>query len=112
VDGLAAWARFMEVPAKYGVQCEPASSGETDPPAFNNDRPATLVETIPAGVDGEGEAADGAGALAVYGFRLQMAGGYNGELPFWIHANRFGELSPRSANTTLHLFGAFPRVAA
>jgi len=38
-----------------------------------------------------------------------MAGGYNGELPFWIHANRFGELSPHSANTTLHLFGAWRR---
>ena len=86
-----------------------ASTRENDPPVFNNQRPATLVETIPADIDRDDRAGREYGSLSVFGFRMQGAGGYNGELPFWIHSNRFGELHPGSANATLHLFGAWRR---
>ncbi len=98
------------VPALAGaVDAGAASTRGNDLPAFNNQRPTLLVETISADVDREDRAGREYGSLSVFGFRMQGASSYNGELPFWIHSNRFGELHPGSANATLHLFGAWRR---
>jgi len=70
---------------------------------------STLIEAIPVDPPREERAGWERGSLSVFGFRIQGAGGYNGELPFWIHSNRFGELYPGSTNATLHLFGAWRR---
>ena len=70
---------------------------------------STLVETIPADIPREERTGRERGSLSVFGFRMQGASGYNGELPFWIHSNRFGELDPGSTTATLHLFGAWRR---
>lgn len=78
-------------------------------PAFNSERPGTLVEDIPADIRQQERPKREHGSLAVFGFRMQGASSYNGELPFWIHSNRFGELHPGSTNVTLHLFGAWRR---
>ena len=86
-----------------GAQAE--SDGERLHPANRS----TLVEAIPVDLPREARTGRERGSLTVFGFRMQGAGGYNGELPFWIHSNRFGELHPGSTNATLHLFGAWRR---
>jgi len=86
-----------------GAQAE--SDGERLHPANRS----TLVEAIPVDLPREARAGRERGSLTVFGFRMQGAGGYNGELPFWIHSNRFGELHPGSTNAMLHLFGAWRR---
>ena len=45
--------------------------------------------------------------LDTYGFQWRGAFGTAGELPFWLHSNRYGELDTQSANTTLSLFGTW-----
>jgi hypothetical protein len=87
-----------------------AESGRgKNPPAFNSDRQATIVETVTADSPSDNRSGREHRSLSVFGFRMQGAGGYNRRLPFWVHSNRFGELYPQSNNAILHLFGAWQR---
>ncbi|MDI6400570.1 capsule assembly Wzi family protein [Balneolaceae bacterium ANBcel3] len=42
-----------------------------------------------------------------YGTMIQAGGGTAGEMPFWLHSNRFGSLDRYSQNSSLHLFGSW-----
>ncbi len=85
--------------------------GAHDPPTYSNTTPEMLIESIPVATPGEGGKTPAAGSTdqIAFGFRLQMAGAYQGQLPFWMYSNRYGELDPYSANATMNLFGGWHR---
>ena len=76
---------------------------------ISNHMQRSIIASVPDQPAGGSASSHGADPVSLTGFRMQMAGGYNGELPFWIHSNRHGELDPHSGNTALHLFGAWRR---
>lgn len=42
-----------------------------------------------------------------FGTKVQAGGGSAGEMPFWLHSNRFGSLDRYSQNSSMHLFGSW-----
>lgn len=97
------------LPSKAANASEAAQSGEHNPPVYNITMPAMLVESIPVRGSDQGMSAHRRPDQIALGFRLQMAGASQGQMPFWIYSNRHGELYPFTANAAMHLFGGWHR---